>query len=122
MATVVVGLASFPAEAAQDQGGAVTFAQVLAAPDNLDLNFDYARGEAQAGNLLSAAAAMERVLDARPDWATARLYYAGLLYRLDDVQGARVQLWLLNDGKLSQQERQAADDYRRKVGPWGFRP
>ena len=122
LAVVVVGLSCVSAQAADDQTGGVTFAQVLASPDDVGLNFDYARSEAQAGNLLNAAAAMERVIASRPDWAPARLFYAGLLYRLDDMQDARTQLWLLNDRNLNRQQRQEADDYRRKVGPGGFRP
>lgn len=116
-----VALATLGATSARAEGGP-TFEQVLSAPDDVELNYDYARSEADAGNLLNAAAAMERVLDASPGWDEARLYYAVLLFRLDDIQSARGQLRLLNDGHLNKRQRQQADQYRRLVGPWGWRP
>jgi hypothetical protein len=116
VAFVVLGAAPARAE------GGPTFEQVLAAPDDVELNYDYARSEADAGNLLNAAAAMERVLDASPQWDEARLYYAVLLFRLDDIQGARGQLRLLEDAHLNKRQRRQADEYRHLVGPWGWRP
>ncbi len=74
-----------------------TFEQVLQAPDDLELNLAYAQAEVRAGNLLAAAAALERILLAHPGAHYVRLYYASVLYRLDDQQGARAQLRMLNN-------------------------
>lgn len=78
-----------------------TFDDVLAAPDDLQLNLDYALAEAAAGNLLSASTTLERLLLIRPDWHSARLLYAIMLYRLGDLRGAEVQLKQLDAAPLS---------------------
>ena len=92
-----------------------TFDQVLAAPDDEKLNLDYATAEANAGNLLDAAAALERILLAHPDWSQARLLYAVVLYRLDDLQGADRQLRQLGAAPLSPLQRAEVAKYRRLI-------
>ena len=109
----VAGLASGPVRAAADP----SFEQVLAAPDDVNLNFEYARAEARAGNLLNAAGALERILDQRPESSEARLFYVGVLLQLDDIQSSRGQLKLLKDADLTQLQRRQADEYSRRVGP-----
>ena len=74
LAVVTAGTA-----AAQD------FDAVLAAPDDPDLNLEFARRAADAGDLNGAAGALERVLIADPNRHGARLMYAVILYRLDDI-------------------------------------
>ena len=83
----------------------ITFADVYAAPDDQDLNLAYARQQADAGELLGAAAALERMLYGNPDWDSARLFYAGLLVRMDDRQGAERELRLLQTRPLSAEQR-----------------
>lgn len=51
-----------------------------------------ARAQAQQGDLTGAAATLERALLADPNAHDARLFYAGLMCRLDDAQGARVEV------------------------------
>jgi len=80
---------------------AVTFAEVLAAPDDADLNLKYARQQADAGDLLSAAAALERLLYITPQWDSARLFYAMVLYELDDIPAVSRELSLLEGRPLS---------------------
>ncbi len=84
----------------------VTFDQILAQPDNLELNLQYARQEVASGRLQQAAAALERMVLLEPDWDSARLFYGVVLYRLGDLEGAKRELRLLeNRGLPSQQER-----------------
>jgi len=71
---------------------APSYDQVLAAPDDPQVNLDYARAEADEGHLLPAAAALERVLLVHPNAHGVRLFYAVVLYRLNDLKGARQQL------------------------------
>lgn len=90
-----------------------TFDDVFAAPDDPKLNLDYAYAQASEGNLLVAAAALERVLLANPGWDSVRLYYAVVLYRLDDVQAARQQFRQINLDNLTPVQRREAAKYRQ---------
>jgi hypothetical protein len=103
-------MAAMPAAAAGP-----TFEQVLAAPDDVGLNVAYAKAEANEGHLLSAAAALERVLMLKPNAASARLFYAVVLYRLDDLQAANAQLALVDASQLPPLERKELEKYRRIV-------
>lgn len=78
----------------------VTFEDVLAAPDDPDINLAYARQEVAAGRLEGAASALERMLLIEPDWDAARLMYGIVLYRLDDLLGAVRELEKLEDRDL----------------------
>ena len=80
---------------------APTYEQVLAAPDDPQINLDYARAEADRGDLLNAAAALERILLTHPNAHGVRLFYAVVLYRLNDLQGARQQLRELETAHLT---------------------
>ena len=91
------------------------FDQVMAAPDDPQLNLDYATAQAKAGNLLEAAAALERVIAIHPEWDGARLLYAVVLYRLGDLQGASVQLAQVHAEALTPLQRAEADKYRSQI-------
>ncbi|MEP3603009.1 MAG: hypothetical protein ABJN26_24020 [Stappiaceae bacterium] len=85
----------------------ITYEQILADPDNPELSFSYARQTAAAGDLEKTAASLERVLLLKPNWDAARLFYALVLYRLDDLDGAKTELEILKGRPLS--TRQAAE-------------
>lgn len=91
------------------------FEAVMAAPDDVALNLAYARTAADAGDLNGAAAALERVLLVDPNRHSARLLYAVVLYRLDDLQGARDQLNLLDPMTLTPLQRAEATRYRQQI-------
>lgn len=57
-----------------------------------DAALTLAHRQAGDGDLLGAAATLERALLGNPDAANARLYYAGILCRLGDKQTARAEL------------------------------
>ena len=59
-----------------------------------------ARNQAQNGDLTGAAATLERALLAKPNAHAVRLLYVGILCRLDDVQGARVELASLDGQRI----------------------
>lgn len=109
--SAVAGLTAMTAgpAAAQD------FEAVFAAPDDPGLNLEFARRAADAGDLNSAAGALERVLIADSNRHGARLFYAAILYRLDDLQGARDQLALLEGVSLTPLQRAEADRYRARI-------
>jgi len=84
----------------------VTFEEILAQPDNLQLNLKYARQEVASGRLQQAAAALERIILLEPDWDSARLFYGVVLYRLGDLEGAKRELRILENRNLpAKQER-----------------
>ena len=87
----------------------------MAAPDDLALNLAFARSEANAGELLSAAGALERILLAQPNAHQARLFYAAVLYRLGDYQGARQQLNQLDNVELTPLQRAEKERYERSI-------
>ncbi len=103
------------ASAAETTPPAPSFDQVLAAPDDLALNLSFAEAEARDGHLLSASAALERILLQAPGWSQARLLYAAVLYRLDDLPGAQQQLGQLDQSKLSDLQKAEAKRYGQMI-------
>ena len=79
-----------PAAGAQDDAEAL-----IAASQQLDSGMALARRQIADTDLPAAAATLERLLFAHPEAVPARLLYASLLCRLDDRQGAEVELTLL---------------------------
>ncbi len=95
-------IASFSLTPALAQGNSpITFEEIFANPGDKQLNIDYAKQEAKAGNLLASAATLERLLLDDPAWDDARLFYAAVLYRLGDFQGAEREIRLLEARPLS---------------------
>lgn len=92
-----------------------SFQTIYAAPDDLAQNLAYARAEARAGRLLNAAAALERILLLAPNENGVRLFYVAVLYRLDDLQGARQQLDALDTATLTPLQKAEADKYRERI-------
>ena len=97
-ALVSLGFAFDPVNADASQ---ITYQQVLAAPDDAKLNLDYARQQVASGRLQQAAAALERLLLAQPNWDSVRLFYGFVLFRLGDMIGARREFELLEGRGLS---------------------
>ena len=97
---------------AVDSNGLITFEDIYQNPDDQDLNLAYARQQAKAGNLSTAAAALERMLFAQPNWDSARLFYALTLYQLDDRQAAIRELNLLEGRPLTPAQRRQLNRYQ----------
>lgn len=79
------------AEALQGSG----YADVMAAPDDPALNLRYVKDLIAKGNVQLAAATTERILLLYPEADDVRLLYAILLYRMDVLDDAAVQLDIL---------------------------
>lgn len=79
----------------------ITFDDILANPDDTELNLQYARQEISTGRLQQAASALERILLTNPNWDSVRLLYGVVLYRLNDYEGARSELRKLEGRDLS---------------------
>jgi hypothetical protein len=79
-----------PAAPAQDDADAL-----IAASRQVDSGMALARRQVAASDLTGALGTLERVLFAHPEIVPPRLLYASLLCRLDDRQGAELELGLL---------------------------
>ncbi len=79
-----------PAAAAQEDPDSL-----IAATHQLDSGVAFARRQIAAADLTGALGTLERVLFAFPEAVPPRLLYASLLCRLDDRQGAELELGLL---------------------------
>lgn len=74
---------------------------LAAATRQLDSGMTLARRQIGASDLLGALGTLERVLFAFPEAAPPRLLYASLLCRLDDRQGAELELELLAGKRIA---------------------
>lgn len=79
----------------------IPFKQVLSAPEDIQLNIDYARQQIAAGDLKEAGATLERILLLNPTLYDVRVLYGLVLYRLGLYDRARYELELaLESGQL----------------------
>ncbi|MFA6028284.1 MAG: tetratricopeptide repeat protein [Elusimicrobiota bacterium] len=120
-----------PAEGAANQAAAVqaaeqarealpadaepTFAQVLADPDNVELNARYAQAQIRRGDLKGAAATLERLLLLAPKRHELRVLYAAVLYRLDSLGEAQREFETLRKLDLPAGLRADVEDYLRRI-------
>lgn len=96
--------------------GAIPFEQVLAAPENVQLNLAYARQQIAAGDLKEAGATIERILLLQPDLHDVRVLYGLVLYRLGLYDRARYELELaLESGKLPGPLAAEAEAYLNRI-------
>lgn len=110
-------------KAAEEAGGrkavegaeAVTYEQVLADPDDVDLNYRYARSQVGRGELKGAAATLERVLMINPRLHQVRLLYALVLFRLDNLNDSERELKALSALQLPEPVRAEVDDFLNRI-------
>ncbi len=74
---------------ADTSGEDVTFEQVLDNPDDIDLNYRFAKAEVRRGNLRSAIGTLERILILAPGRVDVRVMYAVVLFRSNSLIQAR---------------------------------
>ncbi|MFH2204471.1 MAG: tetratricopeptide repeat protein [Elusimicrobiota bacterium] len=95
--------------------GGITYDEVLADPDNIELNYKYAKGLIASGNLRTAAATLERILMVDPALPKVRLTYAVVLYRLDNLPEARRELNTLKDLPMPASLQQEIQEYLKRI-------
>lgn len=91
----------------------IAYEEIVAAPDDLQLSYRYARQEARNGNLTQAAGALERLLLLQPNWDSARLFYGVVLYRLGDMKGAQREFDKLEGRPLTSAQHEERIRYRQ---------
>jgi tetratricopeptide (TPR) repeat protein len=101
----------------REQEGArtVSFEDVLKDPDNVELNFDYARTQVAQGDLKGAASTLERMLLNYPELAQVRLFYAIVLYRLDSLDEAERELLTVSQLDMPDSLRQEIQGYLDRI-------
>lgn len=104
-----------PGEPAVRVERAVTFADVLANPDDIDLNFAYAQVQVARGDVRGAAATLERILLIEPDLPRVRLLYAIVLFRLDQLDEAEREFERLRGLDMPDSLRAELDRYTREA-------
>lgn len=105
-------------DAERDAAGApiIPFEQILAAPENIQLNIAYARQQIAAGDLKEAGATLERILLIDPSMHDVRVLYGLVLYRLGLFDRARYELELaLESGDLPLTLRAEAETYLNRI-------
>lgn len=110
---LLLGTAAGLAPGAGSAVAEVTYEQMAANPADLQLSYTYAREQIRSGRLEQAAGALERLLLLEPNWDSARLLYAIVLYRLDDMEGAKRELSLLQGRPLAPNLERQAERYFR---------
>lgn len=88
------------AQATDKEPPPVTFGDVLANPADAELNFRFARQQVADGDLTGAAVTLERILITYPNLQDIRLFYAIVLYRLDNFLEAEAELRRINVEQL----------------------
>jgi tetratricopeptide (TPR) repeat protein len=94
---------------------AVTFQDVLANPDDVDINFAYAQTQIARGDVRGAAATLERILLVEPDLPRVRLLYAIVLFRLDQLDEAEREFATLRDLDMPETLRAELERYSREA-------
>jgi len=93
----------------------VTYEDILKDPDNIELNARYAQDQIARGELLSAAATLERMLLVNPNLADVRLLYAVVLYRLGSLNESQKELESLKTVTLPPGIRAQVTEYEKKI-------
>jgi hypothetical protein len=88
---------------------------VLANPNDVALNFRYARQQMADGDLSGAASTLERILITVPDAHRVRLLYGIVLYRLDQQGEALQELRAVDPQALSAENRRKLTRFRSRA-------
>lgn len=89
----------------------VNYEAVMADPDNIELSYRWARAQIRNGDLKGASATLERVVTLKPNKARARLLFAIVLYRLDDLTAAERELTTLTEMSVPGDIKSEAAEY-----------
>jgi tetratricopeptide (TPR) repeat protein len=117
---LVLGAAVASAQdaAVGDRGNAdepVTYQDVLKNPDDVAINYRYARRMIEAGELNRASAALERILITHPEADRIRLLYGIVLFRLGNDGEALGELNAVDRDALNQEDQATLDDILARI-------
>ena len=83
------------------EGAHVSFDEILKSPDDVELNFQFAKQQVAENDMLGAASTLERILIANPKLDQIRLFYLVVLFRLDNMTGAQQEIEILKTRALT---------------------
>lgn len=93
----------------------VTYAQVLENPDDQALNYAYVRTQVRKGDLKGASSTLERMLLVDPSRSDIRLFYAVVLFRLDNLAEARREFETVGKAQVPEKARAEAAAYLKEI-------
>lgn len=93
----------------------VTYQDVLKDPDNVELNFRFARSQVSQGNFRGASSTLERILRLQPDLAQVRLLYAIVLFRLDNLGEAEREFQAIAGLDIDPETRTEIDRFIERI-------
>lgn len=93
----------------------IEYDEVLARPDDIDLNFGWAQTQVARGDVKGAANTLERILLVAPNQARIRLLYAVVLFRLERLDEAERELVFVRGLPMDPVLRGEIDRYRREI-------
>ncbi len=98
-----------------EPGEKVTYQDVLAHPDDVELNYLYAQSQVAAGELRGAASTLERILLVAPDLARVRLLYAVVLFRLDNLSESEREFRTVSKLPMPESLREEVNQYLEEI-------
>jgi hypothetical protein len=101
--------------AAAEDERPVAYAEVLAAPDDVALNFRFAKTQVRQGDLKGASTTLERILLMEPELPRIRLFYAVVLYRLGNLHEAEREFHAVAALPLADPLRREVEGYLSRI-------
>jgi len=108
---VVAVLFVAPIARAQNSEPRITYAQILADPDNIELSVKYAQQLINDGEFQKATISLERILLINPEVDKARLLMALVFFRLGSFSEAETELNFLRTRELSDSDSLIVEKY-----------
>ncbi|HYM32615.1 MAG TPA: hypothetical protein VEU47_15020 [Candidatus Cybelea sp.] len=99
----------------ESSGPPITYEEVMAHPDDIELNYRYALQQARAGDLRAAATTLERILLVDSRLPQVRLLYAIVLFRLDSLDEAAREFNAVQQLPVSDEVHRAVDRYLSQI-------
>ncbi|MEK9517055.1 MAG: hypothetical protein VWZ97_03450 [Flavobacteriaceae bacterium] len=96
---------------AQNSEPRITYAQILADPDNIELSVKYAQQLINGGEFQKATISLERILLLNPEVDKARLLMALVFFRLGSFSEAESELNFLKTRELSDEDAVVVEKY-----------
>ncbi len=97
------------------QESELTFANILQNPDDVLLNFEFAKAQVRRNDVLGAASTLERILLVNPNLDQVRLFRVVVLYRLDNLTEAKNEIEILNKRTMPPALRKELDRYKKEI-------
>lgn len=100
---------------AEEGSARVSYADVLQRPDDLELNYHFAKTQVADGDLKGAAATLERILMINPALPKVHLFYAIVLYRLDNLREALRELETIRKLDMPAELKEEVETYVERI-------